>query len=109
MSAEHLKIPVRVSEVAAVNALVTRFSFSAISGAELPTFSGARSPATTAGNPGSKARTAQPCAPSAAGSAPATSARPPVLSKGNSSALTWRMRMCKTPDGAIRKASMRRA
>ncbi len=40
MSAEHLKIPVRVSEVAVVNALVTRFSFTAINGAELPTFSG---------------------------------------------------------------------
>jgi ferredoxin-NADP reductase len=40
MSAEHLKIPVRVSEVTAVNALVTRFTFSPIGDAELPTFSG---------------------------------------------------------------------
>lgn len=40
MSAEHLKIPVRVTEVQAVNPLVTRFSFAALDGSNLPVFSG---------------------------------------------------------------------
>lgn len=40
MSAEHLKIPVHVTEVRAVNTLVTRFSFEALDGSDLPVFSG---------------------------------------------------------------------
>ena len=40
MSAEHLKIAVRVTEVHPVNALVTRFSLEALDGSDLPVFSG---------------------------------------------------------------------
>ena len=38
MSAEHLKIAVRVTEVQPVNALITRFSLEALDGSDLPVF-----------------------------------------------------------------------
>src|SRR3990167_3748636 len=61
--------------------------------AKLPTDAAPSSPAQMAGKPGSITRTSQPASCRAAGSAPAMSASPPVLSSGKISALTCRMRM----------------